>query len=710
MKQAPLDLVKSEDRYREVLEQAAEGISVTDQQLNFLLVNQALCNMVGYTREELLKMKTTDLIESASLEQLPLQTKTILSGETVRVERSIRRKDGSIILVEGSNKLLADGTIQTILHDITERKRAEEKLKQTEAFYRAITEKSNEGVMVLDKNLVVLYRKPPQFPSGYSNEELVGFNRTDLIHPDDVAQFMRELAKLKSEQTLTFIFRIKNPAGDWDYFESLTTNLLDNPHIQGYVVNYRNVNERKRAEEKLQQTEAFYRAVTEQSHEGITVIDRFGKVRYRSAVNAATTGYEDDQLTQENFARFTHPDDQQRITETIRRLAPNESRLVESRLKTARGEWRWLESSITNLLEHPAIQGYVINTRDISERKAAEEKLNRAEAFYRAVTEQSNEGVMVFDKDMIIHYRNPSQLHISSFPYDEMVGRDRTDTIHPDDLREFLLELPHLQPGQTLLNTFRAQDGEGKWNWFESRVTNLLEHPAVHGYVSNYYNINERKEAEAVQRELSQQLLNVQEEERRAIARELHDEIGQSLTAIKVGLQTAKHLGTPETLDDALRLTETVLSQVRELSLNLHPRLLEDLGLTAALRWYASEQAKRGGLELSCDIRLDNVTLAPDLNITIYRIVQEALTNILRHAQAKSVLLSLVTQHGSLTLRVKDDGRGIAPTLLTNPLTKESIGLVSMRERAKLQGGRLELHAAPGQGTEVVATFPLRGD
>jgi PAS domain S-box-containing protein len=705
MKKAQLALQQSERRYRDLLEQAAEGIFVTDKTLQLVLVNQTLCEMLGFSEEELLQMRVPDLIHQENLEQIPLKTEAILSGKTVKTERLLKRKDGSGLLVEGSAKVLPDGTIQTILHDISERKRAEETLKRTEAFYRAVIEKSNEGIAVLDSTSSIRYISA----SGkaiieFTDEELMGQNRSDLVHPDDVDTFTRTYTQLRPEESATLEYRIIRKDGTWFWNESHFTNLLDNPAVNGYVVNYRDITERKQAEEKLKETEAFYRAITEKSNEGVLVIDGDLVIQYRNPPQPQQRIYANEEMLGYNRSDLIHPEDLATLRLELPKVQPEQTLTYTFRVKDLRGEWEWFESSITNLLDNPAINGYVVNYRNITPRKQAEENLMRAEAFYRAVTEQSNEGVLVFDKDMIIHYRSPSKLHMASFPYNDMIGKDRTDTIHPEDLKDFLLELPHLQSGQTLLNTFRTQNEVGTWDWFESRVTNLLGHPAVNGYVANYYNINERKGAEAVQRNLSQRLLNVQEEERRSLARELHDEIGQSLTAIKVGLQTAQHLRTPETLTDALRLTDTVLSQVRELSLNLHPRLLEDLGLTAALRWYALEQAKRSGLEVTFAIEMGAVTLPSELDITLYRIAQEALTNIIRHSQARRVCLSLKVQGSSVVLSVKDDGRGFD---LTSRGRKESLGLLSMRERASLQGGQLEVRSLPGQGTEVIATFPF---
>jgi PAS domain S-box-containing protein len=457
---------------------------------------------------------------------------------------------------------------------------------------------------------------------------------------------------------------------------------------------------------KASQTEAFYQAVLEKSYEGIVVVDRAGELVYRSSVNAASSGHPDDELTRENFALFTHPDDQQRMIDTFRQLAPGESRVVETRRKSPGGEWRWLENRVTNLLDNPAVRGYVINTRDIHERKTSEEQLRQTEALYRAITEQSNESVMVMDEQLVVRYRNAPP---GGYSNNEIIGFNRSDLIHPEDLERFLLELPHLQAGQTLLTSFRMKSKQGGWDWFEVRITNLLGNQAVRGYVANYYNINERKEAEAVQRELSQRLLSVQEEERRALARELHDEIGQSLTAIKVGLQTAQRLGNLGAAGNLLGITEELLAQVRELSLNLHPKLLEDLGLVAAVRWYVLQQAQRSGLQTELQLGLGATHLPPELSLTVYRVVQEAMTNIIRHSHAKHVTLSLSEKSGNVVLIIKDDGVGFEVDQQDKPgqHNKPSLGLLGMKERVVFLGGRFQIKSSAGAGTELYASFPL---
>lgn len=223
----------------------------------------------------------------------------------------------------------------------------------------------------------------------------------------------------------------------------------------------------------------------------------------------------------------------------------------------------------------------------------------------------------------------------------------------------------------------------------------------------------ERQRAAKKLQLLSYRLVEVQETERRQIARELHDEIGQSLTVAEMNLQAA--LQSPTTaakklrLEESIQAVERVVEQVHDLSLNLRPSILDDLGLEPALRWYTHRQAALTGLHAefspaSLENRLDLV-----IETECFRVAQEALTNVVRHAQASAVTVDLSRRNGHLHLRVRDDGVGFDfAALRSEAVQGASLGLLSMEERASLAGGGLELNSTPGQGTEVHAWFPLR--
>jgi signal transduction histidine kinase len=211
-------------------------------------------------------------------------------------------------------------------------------------------------------------------------------------------------------------------------------------------------------------------------------------------------------------------------------------------------------------------------------------------------------------------------------------------------------------------------------------------------------------------RALSRRLLEVQEEERRSLARDLHDDIGQALTALKIQLETLARAGTgalQAQVQECVATTQHSLARVRQLSLNLRPLQLDDLGLAAALRSHLDRQASLGGLTPHFDADEAPAQVAPEIETACFRIAQEAITNVLRHAAARNLWIRLFAEDGGLALSVRDDGKGFElEAARRRAAAGASLGVLSMEERAALEGGSFELRTAPGQGTLLLATFP----
>ncbi len=231
--------------------------------------------------------------------------------------------------------------------------------------------------------------------------------------------------------------------------------------------------------------------------------------------------------------------------------------------------------------------------------------------------------------------------------------------------------------------------------------------------------ISKRKQAEEALRaanerlqHLSARVLNVQETERRSIARELHDEIGQLLTATKLNMQAAQDGDDPaavnELLQESISSLDRLLDQVRNLSLDLRPPMLDDLGLVAALRWYVRQLGQRAGLRVDFAAEFAEKPVGSSWETACFRVAQEALTNVVRHARAKKVFVELRRQGNEVRLIVRDDGTGFDAAAAKEEARRgASLGLLGMEERVRLAGGRCAVESSPGRGTEIHATFPL---
>jgi signal transduction histidine kinase len=228
----------------------------------------------------------------------------------------------------------------------------------------------------------------------------------------------------------------------------------------------------------------------------------------------------------------------------------------------------------------------------------------------------------------------------------------------------------------------------------------------------NRQRVTENENARDLQR-LSMKLITAQEEERRVIARELHDEVGQALTAIKVELAVAQQKiqaagVSADALDDARSISESVLHTVRDLSHLLHPSLLDDLGLAAAVDWYLRGFGKRLGLRVDLVQERMEQRLQPEAEVTAYRIVQEALTNVAKHAHATSCRVYLQRLVNTLLVTVEDDGVGFDPAATDRPEHEYRLGLIGIRERVSRLGGSLRLESAAGKGTRLTVELPVR--
>jgi signal transduction histidine kinase len=215
-------------------------------------------------------------------------------------------------------------------------------------------------------------------------------------------------------------------------------------------------------------------------------------------------------------------------------------------------------------------------------------------------------------------------------------------------------------------------------------------------------------ERDASLRQLSRRMLSVQEQERIRIAREVHDELGQALTAMKIDLQqlAKRHASLDEPLKPIARTIDEIVDLVRRIATDLRPAILDDLGITAALEQQLRRLRESTGMQTTLVVAEE-----PDLDmvtrVTLYRIAQEALANVVRHAEASEVEISLAIREGAAVLEISDNGRGVSPEQVTNP---KSLGLLGMRERAELLGGSVHLAGNPGHGTVVTVTLPLGKD
>ncbi len=353
--------------------------------------------------------------------------------------------------------------------------------------------------------------------------------------------------------------------------------------------------------------------------------------------------------------------------------------------------------------------------QDITQRKLSARRLAQSEERFRTLMELLPHGVQENGLDGSITFANPALERINAAAPGSLLGRTIWEMLASEEdsraLREYFAHLVHTQPppkpyigrnqrddgseADVLVDWTYRRDGEGRLIGFISVVTDITERKRAEEALAEY--------AERLQ-SLSRRLLSVQEEERRALARELHDEIGQQLAALKLNLtallRAAGPAPDPRRITDCIEIADLTIERIRDTALNLRPSVLDDLGLTSALHWYARRQAQRAGCRI--EVRAAVPPLPGDFETSLFRIAQEAVNNAIRHGHAQNIDIALDMVEDATRLAIGDDGSGFDTAAHGG-----GMGLLGMRERAELLGGRLAVESHPGSGTRICAEIPL---
>jgi len=221
------------------------------------------------------------------------------------------------------------------------------------------------------------------------------------------------------------------------------------------------------------------------------------------------------------------------------------------------------------------------------------------------------------------------------------------------------------------------------------------------------------QERELWREELLRKVISAQEDERRRLARELHDETSQTLSALAMKIETALAAwptnASRDRLIEARSLTVRTLEELHRLIFDLRPSVLDDLGLLSAIRWYAERHLERRGITVRFEFSGVEVRMPPELETALFRVAQETITNIAKHARAETVLIQILERDDQIAIEIEDDGEGFDPASLPPPAARErGLGLLGMRERVELFGGTIEIDSAPGRGTRVAIAVPLQ--
>jgi PAS domain S-box-containing protein len=638
-------------------------------------------------------------------------------------------KDGRIIDTTWALIRLSDGAMISIGQDISERKRAEQELRKQKELLQTIFDHIPVMVGFVDqKGRPQVVNQEWERTLGWSLEEIRRQN-IDVIEENYPDPEYREKVR-------DFV---ENSDAEWADFK---TTVRDGRVIDTSWAMLRlsdgtgigigqDITKRKRAEEALRESEERFRQLAENIHDLFWIkTPDFKRVLYLSPAYESISGrspedrYRD--LDYQPFLNIIHPEDRERMAEIIRRGAGAEFD-IEFRITRPDGAVRWIRDRGFPIRDRSG-QVYRIAgiANDITERKLAEEALRESEERFRQLTENIREVFWLRSPDFkTLLYVSPMYEKVCGQTCESLyaAGPDLVG-VHPED-RTRVIETVQNLTGREFEIEYRIITKEGEVRWVRDRGFPIRDQSGqIYRIGGVAEDITDRKEAEdrlkassEQLRALSASLQSAREQEAMRISHQVHDELGGLLTGLRWELEALEKMTQQpaneaqlQTMRDKLSamlgLTDTTINVVRRIASELRPSILDDLGLMEAIEWQTQQFQARTGIQCRCESALQTIPLGDQESTAVFRIVQEALTNVLRHAQATRVNVTMTQEDGMFVLTVTDNGRGITPA---EELGRESLGLLGMRERAHLIGGMVDIVGFQGIGTTLHVRVPLGG-
>ncbi len=616
-----------------------------------------------------------------------------------------------------------------VLQDVSERKFAEESLRESAERLRLAVQASNIGIMDWDlRTDQIVFSREWSTLLGNSLDE-IGNEFSEWkrrIHPDDLAPMANRLQIYLAcpEAGYEVEFRMRHKDGSWRWMYARGEVLRDGQGTPIRVLGcHVDITARKAVETALRTSQELNNAILDHFPGLVSAKDMLGNFIMVNRRFEVLDGPEPEAFLGKNVVELFPKEVADSFWESNLQ-AQRTGRPVQSeeQIRHKDGTLHTYVTTKLPLYKNNVMFGTCAISFDITDVKLAEASLRRSEEKYRSIFENAVEGMFRTTPDGRFLELNPSLARIFGYASPGEVIRNHShigELLFVDSERRLDFKRQMESIGSVTGFEFQIYRKDGSTAWVRENARAERDAAGViRHYEGTIEDITERRQAEETLRQanvrltvLSRSMIEIQESERRHLARELHDEIGQVLTAVFYNLSALKSLWDPVAkprLEDSLTIVDHAIQQVRTMSLDLRPSMLDDLGLAATVKWYANRLADRTGLMIHVDAPPSGVNLPAEVKIACFRVAQEAMTNIVRHARAHEVWIELVQAEEEVRLVIRDNGDGFDLNVArTRAVHGRSVGLLGMQERVELIGGEFTMESSPGKGTSIYLRFGL---
>jgi len=729
LESAQKKLHESEGKHRSFFENSPEAIVIHDDNIIFYC-NTAAVRLSGLnSREEFQALKPANFFTTEYRKNIKKDIIDYISGKDVEVNNEeVILPNGSSIFIEVKGvrtEFEGKPAIQSSIRDITGRILAEKKLIESDERYRNAIENSSDIIYNTDLDGNLTFANPVfESVSGYSERELIGKDVNLLIassHQEKIKKRYYDFFKSPDKNFITSVMA-QSKSGHTLWLELNINKIQDGELIVGFTAIARDITLRKEIENALSESEKKYRLLVEKSTELIYKIDLDGNYIYVNQILVNNTDYTEKELLKMNCFEIILDDyqDNTRNFYTNQIKSKKEITYYEVPCYGKNKKVLWI-SQLSQLEFNQAGNpvGFSITARDITEKHHTEAALINSEERLAIAQEISHIGNWEENHKTGIIYWSDECKKIFEYNIEAQILQGNFwDIVHPEDvnkLREIWEKIvKKMEPYE---GTFRIILKDGTIKHIREKATFEADSEGkiflTRGTVQDITEIEEsniKLENSQIQlRDLAKHLQTIQEEERAYIAREIHDELGQRLTGIKMELSWIENKipNDNKTISERIKLLNLLIDDtvksIRKISSDLHPAILDDLGLKAAMEWQISELKRRSNINCDLVMKEDEFAFDSTQEKALFRIMQESLTNIMRHAKADKVSIVLEKNKEGILFSIKDNGIGIKNY---DEIFYTTFGILSMKERAYSLGGELSISSKLNKGTTINIFIP----
>lgn len=687
------------------------------QPSGFIVFVSASCKyLLGYDPQELLGRSFMEFIHPDDISKtIRFVDSNAKSRLATKFDNRYIRKDGSSVSLLWSGRWEPkDGLLYCVARDNSGFSEYEQRLNKAQQLAHIASyefDLVHDRYTHLSESFFTIFGLEQEDPISFTLEQF-----RNLVHPADLKRVQRSAEDVTPGEQAPIEYRIIRSDGAVRYISRQREVIVD---AQGRPVRVmgtlQDISERKTAEAALRSSEERFRYLVQNGNDMFGILDREGNYCFVGDNVEAHLGFTPQSLLGQSALTLVHPDDLELAANALREIATTKTLSVGPfRLRNSRGEWRWLETTASNHLDNPLIEGIIINSRDVTEKKLREDDLQASERLFKALVRNGSDLIVILNEQSQFTYVSDNVGIVLGYEPAELLGKSVFEFVAVEDHGKITAEWQHV-----LANTearavqHRFRNKSGKWVWLESKGSNHLDHGSIQGVLVNARNIDDRKrlhlrlnqERGHRQRAVTAAVIRAQEQERTLLGLELHDNVNQVLTTVKLytEMYLSGYITDKNVLAKSAQFTQDCINEIRAISKRLSVPTLGNVSLQDSIK----ELVQSVNLAQKTKVHISvpegpQKNISEELHLTLYRIIQEAINNILKYAQASDAWISIECKEQKLSLVIRDNGQGFEVST-----RKAGIGLTNMKTRVDSQNGTIRISSRPGAGTIIRISFPL---